>query len=392
MRKILALSIAVVLVIGLVAGGTWAYFSDTEEATGNTFTAGTIDIAVNGENPWEGEGYFTIDDMKPCDVEYIDFTITNVGENEVDVWKHLDIDENYAEPGGVMTEPECDAEGGAWTCDAAGANCTCVDNTPVDDIASVIAYDLIVDGEVIIDEEDGVTMAAIDCCWIYLGKIEPGESMEVTQSYHMSAEAGNEYQGDVVSFKIELFAQQIRGCPPPPDPECTTYGKPSGTYVDIGDPLSERGHLNRDVDDWSYVGAFDKDAPGYLPHDSYGGYDGGSADFRGLMGAPTGCVDHYYATFVMNACPGPVTTLTLRHLDGQVDDSFDVEILIDGVWTNIGHYTAGQYGGVETWVTTSYELPEPMTGKLEFRLIATEPANDWCATWGQVMFNWARVD
>lgn len=44
MRKIIGLTIAAILVIGLVAGGTLAYFSDTETTTNNTFTAGTLDL------------------------------------------------------------------------------------------------------------------------------------------------------------------------------------------------------------------------------------------------------------------------------------------------------------------------------------------------------------
>ena len=55
MKKILGLSIAVLLVTGLVVGGTLAYFSDTETSTGNLFTAGTIDLEVNGTNPWTSD-------------------------------------------------------------------------------------------------------------------------------------------------------------------------------------------------------------------------------------------------------------------------------------------------------------------------------------------------
>ncbi|MFC1947702.1 TasA family protein [Chloroflexota bacterium] len=54
MKKILGLTVAAVLVIGLVGGGTWAYFSDTEETTGNIFSAGTLDLGVAnaaGTNP-----------------------------------------------------------------------------------------------------------------------------------------------------------------------------------------------------------------------------------------------------------------------------------------------------------------------------------------------------
>lgn len=46
------------LVIGLVAaavgGATWAYFSDTETSTGNTFTAGKLDLKVDAECHYNG--------------------------------------------------------------------------------------------------------------------------------------------------------------------------------------------------------------------------------------------------------------------------------------------------------------------------------------------------
>jgi len=44
MKKIIGLSIAALLVIGLIGGGTFAYFSDTETSLGNTFTAGTLNL------------------------------------------------------------------------------------------------------------------------------------------------------------------------------------------------------------------------------------------------------------------------------------------------------------------------------------------------------------
>ena len=42
MKKIIGLSIAALLIIGIVAVGTFAYFSDTAASTGNTWTAGTL--------------------------------------------------------------------------------------------------------------------------------------------------------------------------------------------------------------------------------------------------------------------------------------------------------------------------------------------------------------
>ena len=47
MKKILGLTIAALMVMGLVGGGTWAYFSDTEVSTGNTIEAGTLNLTVD---------------------------------------------------------------------------------------------------------------------------------------------------------------------------------------------------------------------------------------------------------------------------------------------------------------------------------------------------------
>jgi len=50
MKKIFALTIAALLVLGVVGGGTWAYFQDTESSTNNSLTAGTLDLTIEGGN------------------------------------------------------------------------------------------------------------------------------------------------------------------------------------------------------------------------------------------------------------------------------------------------------------------------------------------------------
>jgi len=48
MNKKILISLSVIgLVAAIVVGGTIAYFSDTETSTGNTFTAGAIDLKVD---------------------------------------------------------------------------------------------------------------------------------------------------------------------------------------------------------------------------------------------------------------------------------------------------------------------------------------------------------
>jgi len=54
MKKIL-LSLSMIAVVGVVvAGATGAFFSDTETSTGNTFTAGAIDLKVDSEQHYNG--------------------------------------------------------------------------------------------------------------------------------------------------------------------------------------------------------------------------------------------------------------------------------------------------------------------------------------------------
>ena len=50
MKRIIGLTIAFMLLIGMTGIGTWAYFSDTETSAGNQLTAGTLDLTTNDAN------------------------------------------------------------------------------------------------------------------------------------------------------------------------------------------------------------------------------------------------------------------------------------------------------------------------------------------------------
>ena len=80
MKKILGLALAAVLVMAMVGGGTWAYFSDTESSTGNVITAGTIDLKIDTGDANEVILETGIINIKPGDtqLEYatLDFSAT----------------------------------------------------------------------------------------------------------------------------------------------------------------------------------------------------------------------------------------------------------------------------------------------------------------------------
>src|SRR3989344_3987648 len=126
MKKIL-LSLATVALVGAaVIGGTAAIFSDTEVSTGNTFTAGAIDLTVdntsyyngvfNEGTSWlqkdleEGDWFFHFEDLKPGD--YGEDTIS-LHVNNNDSWLCADVTLTSNQDNG-STEPEFNDEQ-PWT-------------------------------------------------------------------------------------------------------------------------------------------------------------------------------------------------------------------------------------------------------------------------------------
>jgi predicted ribosomally synthesized peptide with SipW-like signal peptide len=227
MKKIL-ISLAIIGVVAAIGvGATVAYFSDTETSTGNTISAGTIDISVDNNSVWGKTYTDVLTDMKPGYVRYINFVVKNTGENPARVWKHLG---SFATLTGIVSEPECTDQGGTWD----NINGTCGTFADKNDIDNVITYDMYVclgndttclvdtngkptgsNWNVIINENDGIMIGDMESAWFDLMEWRPsqktllsGEEIKVSQSYYMQPTAGNEYQGDTLTFNIDLKAQQ----------------------------------------------------------------------------------------------------------------------------------------------------------------------------------------
>lgn len=219
MKRILLSVITIALVSTVAFGATKAFFTDTETNTGNTFSAGTIDIAVNDQNPWNRTTPYQFIDMKPSQVDYADFVIQNVGTNPANVWKKVTVTN---EVDGTISEPECVEGGGTWS----GTACT-DGYVPVNNISSAIRYDLTVwvyDVDPVKNPQatpewwqliytDGMdkrlnTLNNVD---VLLGMIPAGWWMKVQQSYHMDSGTTNWAQGDIMTFDITLTAEQLKG-------------------------------------------------------------------------------------------------------------------------------------------------------------------------------------
>ena len=101
MKRILISLMTVALVSALIGGGVYAYFSDTETSTGNTFTAGTLDLNLDGGNI--NVVKFTVSDVKPGDSGGGSWTVANVGS----IAGYLDLESiSVSEAIGTTTDPE----------------------------------------------------------------------------------------------------------------------------------------------------------------------------------------------------------------------------------------------------------------------------------------------
>jgi predicted ribosomally synthesized peptide with SipW-like signal peptide len=113
MNKKILISLSVIAAVAAIAiGGTIAYFSDTETSTGNTFTAGSLDLIVDidgvDHNPLTGP-IFTLADMKPGDTG--EKTISLKVDNNpacglVNINLTSDLDNTCTEPE-IGDEPAC---------------------------------------------------------------------------------------------------------------------------------------------------------------------------------------------------------------------------------------------------------------------------------------------
>lgn len=220
MNKKIILSLSIIGVVAAIAvGGTVAYFSDTETSTGNTFTAGTIDISVNQMNPWKES--FTLADMKPCYTDYIKFRIDNSGSdpNPVNIFKKVIVTNQET---GAVSEPECTEQNGSWN----GERCDWGQVEDNNDLASAIWYDLYVEvyngqgqkiwWQTIYTDSDEMSIADIYGEGelqkaVFLGMIPAGGYMLVEQSYHLSPDTTNWAQGDEMTFDIEVMGEQLYG-------------------------------------------------------------------------------------------------------------------------------------------------------------------------------------
>jgi len=108
-KKIIGLTIAALVVIGLVGSGTLALFSDVETSEDNTFTAGTLNLKVGDDDPTAVS--ISIPNLKPTDTGSAAIWVT---KNSGSISGILDVAiGSVTNNENTLTEPESDASDGS---------------------------------------------------------------------------------------------------------------------------------------------------------------------------------------------------------------------------------------------------------------------------------------
>jgi predicted ribosomally synthesized peptide with SipW-like signal peptide len=258
MKKIILSLAMIAAMAALAVGATTAYFSDTETSSGNTFTAGAIDLAIDntchydgmvcaknndGEYVWQeesagssaypelldqtcnctwnveewedGRPLFKLDDLKPGD--WGEYTVSfHIDSNPA--WACLTID-SVVDDDNTCTEPEQKAEN--YEC-ASGSNGELDDylyltlwydedcDNILDDGEDVVVYD-----EPLSDyypqDQNSIVVPIADTSNESLvnGPIEPGVEC-VGIGWRFDKDAGNDAQTDKLGAALSFHIEQAR--------------------------------------------------------------------------------------------------------------------------------------------------------------------------------------
>ncbi len=156
------------------------------------------------------------------------------------------------------------------------------------------------------------------------------------------------------------------------------YASEYSNTLTMGDTTSESNH---NIQGWSSL-----DISG-----GYGGCNGGkNCHYRQII-EETGCDENSRtASATFNVGDSIVQELTIKHLNGKTDDSFEVYLNSVETGNKIGNYDWIDNGSNEEWKETSFTLAN-LSG--DFTIILKATGNIWgsCSTYGQGAVQWIKV-
>jgi len=215
MKKILGLTVAALLVMGLVGGGTWAYFTDVETSTGNVFYAGTLDLNVAGEDDPDVTPTLiglNLTNMKPGDEQIATITLSNIGTLEGNA--KIKFTSVVGTSEGTKPEPETsdELESGSYVIEEIAV--LDVDNPQLYVKVEVTwgAAPVSLGTESLTDNNDYFDIAELEDVSITLGDLGSTagtpKDLVIKLTLDTADETGNVFQGDKVAFDLAFYLDQ----------------------------------------------------------------------------------------------------------------------------------------------------------------------------------------
>jgi len=213
-KKILA-SIFVIGILALAMGwGTYSYFSSTRTSTGNTFTAGTLNLQLSNDGVnWHDDvtaTWASPSGWAPGDNVTSKIYLRNTGSVDAEAfyaWWH-----NLVDPDGLSNVIEI-----TWWSDSTWPDYNCVPDFLVYDankdgklsLAELVNGLSIYNGEKTPDPYQARFYADyLETYETPVLKANTGNVFWINMTYHFMETAGNEYQGATASFDLTFSAWQ----------------------------------------------------------------------------------------------------------------------------------------------------------------------------------------
>ena len=183
MNKKILVSIFFIGLLALALGwGTYSYFNDTETSTDNTFTAGTLDLKVDGADD-SLPVYFSVSNVKPTDSDSKTIKLKNDGTIQGKAYIHI---KNVANVEGANPEPE-------------------TDKVDPGDLGQYLQIQIKYDGVI---KVAWTSIDSLNSVKNELGILGGGAEKDAEILWKIEGTVGNDIMGDIVTFDIEFILEQ----------------------------------------------------------------------------------------------------------------------------------------------------------------------------------------
>jgi predicted ribosomally synthesized peptide with SipW-like signal peptide len=180
-KYVLASMMTIGVVAAMMIAGTFAFFSDIETASGNTMTAGVLNLFVNDADPYSGT--LVEVELKPEYTAYSSVIDVKINDNPGKIYKRI-------------------------------SNLNCNEQNIGNDLASKTWFDLEVNDAQLIPGQT-LTVRDVEGKWIYLGVFGPEITIPVIQSFELQECLFEWSEEEGCTFDEEFRVEQINA----PSPE-----------------------------------------------------------------------------------------------------------------------------------------------------------------------------